>query len=129
MQQKYANRIKEVVDSAFSSLNEMIDVNTVMGTPVSNEFGDYIIPVAKVTFCILTGGGEYGKTTIFKKGEDLPFSAGNGAIVSIKPCGFLIKEANKDYKSVCVCENGMDNIFDKITDYMMNLSDKKGENV
>ncbi len=120
MASKIDNKIKEVIEGAVKSLNELIDVNTVMGKPYENEDGDFIVPVAKVTFGIISGGGEYGKVTVFNKSSDLPFSAGNGAIVSIKPCGFLIKDKNNDYKSISISDNAMQNVLEKTADYLMN---------
>ena len=89
------NKITNVIKSTFKNLSSIIDVNTVIGKPIKTEGGEYVVPISKVTVGVLMGGGEYGKVTIFKKNEDLPYSAGNGAIVSIKPCGFLVKDENK----------------------------------
>lgn len=111
------NRINETIETALKNLSNIIDVNTVVGTPVRTEFNDYIIPVSKVTVAVLAGGGEYGKTGIFKKSGDLPFSAGNGAIVSVKPCAFLIKENDK-YKVLNVAETAYEKLLDKATDYI-----------
>ena len=118
---KSENKIKEVIESAVKSLNQVIDVNTVMGRPYENDDGNLIIPVAKVTFGVLSGGGEYGKVNVFTKSSELPFSAGNGAIVSIKPCGFLIKDNNNEYKTLSFSDNAMQNVLDKATDFLINL--------
>lgn len=123
MASKTDNKIKEVIEGAVKGLNELIDVNTVMGKPYENEYGDFIVPVAKVTFGILSAGGEYGKVTIFNKSSDLPFSAGNGAIVSVKPCGFLIKNKENEYKTISISDNAIQNVLDKTADYLMNLQD------
>ena len=111
------NRITKVIESTFKNLSNIIDVNTVVGKPVKTENGDFLVPISKVTIGILMGGGEYGKVTIFKKESDLPYSAGNGAIVSIKPCGFLLKE-NEHYKIISVCDKPMEKLFEKATDFI-----------
>ena len=67
------SRINRVVETTLKNLSSIVDVNTVIGTPVNDTQGNVIIPIAKVTMGILTGGGEYGKLNFFKKGEDLPF--------------------------------------------------------
>lgn len=118
--QSQNNRINSVVENALKNMENLVDVNTVVGQPVKTENGDYIIPVSKVTFGVLAGGGEYGKTTIFKSSSDLPFSAGNGTIVSVKPCGFLIKSEG-DYKVLSIGTNGIDSVIDKVTDFFENL--------
>lgn len=124
MSQKNDNRIKEVIESAFKNLTEVLDVSTVMGKPYENTNGDLIVPVAKITFGILGGGGEYGKVNIFNKATDLPFSAGNGAIVNVKPCGFLIKSQNGDYKALSLSDNTIHNVMDKFVDFLMELKVK-----
>ncbi len=118
--EKSNNRITGVIEATLKNINELIDVNTVVGTPVKTELGDYIIPVSKVTIGILAGGGEYGKITIFKKSEDLPYSAGNGAVISIKPCGFLVKEDTK-YKMISVADSASEKLVEKATDFINEL--------
>ena len=115
------NRINSVVENALKNVRDLVDVNTVVGTPIQTETGDCIIPVSKVSFGILSGGGEYGKVKIFKNSSDLPFSAGNGTLVSVKPCGFLIRTENGEYKVISAGYGAYDAIFDKVVDFFENL--------
>jgi uncharacterized spore protein YtfJ len=94
-----------------------------MGEPIKTKEGDLVIPFSKVTVGLLVGGGEYGKITIFKKDSDLPYSAGNGAVVSIKPCGFLIKE-NNEYKLLNVSHTPYEKLMDKATDIIGSLKNE-----
>ena len=114
------NRIASVVNNALKNMQNLVDVNTVIGTPISTDDGDCIIPVSKVSFGVLSGGGEYGKINIFKGSSDLPFSAGNGTIVSVKPCGFLIK-SDGEYKVLSVGITTYDAVIDKVTDFLENM--------
>lgn len=117
------SRINRVVETTFKNLSSIVDVNTVVGTPINDNDGNCIIPIAKVTMGLLTGGGEYGKLNWFKKGEDLPFSAGNGSIVSLKPCGFLIKTRDsEDYKILTMGNSTYDSILEKVTEFLSNLT-------
>lgn len=116
------NRIKDVIKDSLENLSDLINVNCVIGKPINND-NDVIIPITKVTFGVLCGGGEYGKVTIFKNGADLPYSAGNGSIVSVKPCGFLIK-MNDNYKVVSVGDATINSILDKATDYLESLNNE-----
>lgn len=122
------NKINKVIETALKNLNGMIDANTVVGTPIRYENGDYVIPISNVTFGYISGGGEYGKVTIFKKGEDLPFSAGNGAIVSVKPCGFLIKDSSDKYSVLSVNSEPIGKFIDKASDFLTKLQEKNNEN-
>ena len=124
MQVNETDRINKSIEAAIKSLGSMVDVNTVVGKPIKTENGEYIVPISKVTVGVLAGGGEYGKVSIFKKSEDLPYTAGNGAIISVKPCGFLLKEG-KSYKILSVADNPYEKLLEKATDFIAEL--KKDE--
>lgn len=120
------NRISELINLSLKNLSELIDVNTVVGKPITSLEGDTIIPVSKVTFGVLSGGGEYGKVNLFKKGNELPYTAGNGNVVSLKPCGFLIK-SNGEYKVLSIGSSNYDSILDKATDFLTKISIKDND--
>ena len=120
------NRINSLIETTFKNLNGVIDVNTVVGKPIKTDSGEYIVPVSKVTIGIVMGGGEYGKLNIFKKSTDLPYSAGNGAVISIKPCGFLLKEGN-EYKVLSVAEQPYEKLLDKATEFISKLQGEENE--
>ncbi len=128
MESKNKDKINNSIQTAIKSLGEMIDVNTVVGKPIKGENGEYIIPVTKVTLGVLSGGGEYGKISIFKKNEDLPYSAGNGAVISIRPTGFLIKEKGKNYKLLPVLDGPYEKILDRASEFLSKLSIDRGIN-
>ena len=111
------NKIEEVVSTAMKNLSEIISSNKVLGNEIITAGGDSLFPVSKITFGVLNGGGEYGKTGIFSNGKCYPFSAGNGALVSVKPCGFLIKTNDGEYKLVN-SENSLDLLVDRIVDFV-----------
>ena len=117
------NRINKAIETALKNLSTMVDVNTVVGKPIKTENGEYVVPISKVTVGVLSGGGEYGKVGIFKKGSDLPYSAGNGAIISVKPCGFLLKDGEK-FRIITVSENPYEKLIEKATDFIDNLKNK-----
>ena len=70
------------------NLKDMIDVNVVVGDAVETGAGATIIPISRVSFGFVSGGGEYscGRAA----SERLPFAGGTGAGVSIQPMGFLV---------------------------------------
>ena len=123
MKNQNDNRINLVIQNVLKNLNELIDVNTVMGKPIIMENGDCVFPISKVTLGVLSGGGEYGKIGMFTKNDELPFSAGNGAIVSMKPSGFLIKD-KFGYKMISATNDPYEKIIDKASDFINNI---KGE--
>ena len=76
------------------NIKDMVDVNTVIGDPVATQDGSTIIPISRVCFGFVAGGGEYGsderKGPEGVPGESLPFAGGSGAGVSVHPMGFLV---------------------------------------
>ena len=122
MQSKtHDNKVNKTIEYTLKNLNDIIDVNTVIGKPIESKTGEIIVPISKVTLGLLVGGGEYGKVSIFKKDNDLPYSAGNGAVISIKPCGFLIN-SNGDYKIINVAHNSYEKLIDKTVDFVEKMS-------
>ena len=118
--QNEGDRINRSIETALKNLSSLVDVNTVVGKPIKTDSGEYVVPVSKVTVGILAGGGEYGKINIFKKSSDLPYSAGNGALISVKPCAFLIKEDDK-FKILSVADNPYEKLLEKATDFIAEL--------
>lgn len=114
------NKIDNLVSGAMESLKQLVDVNTVMGSPIKTANGT-IIPVSKVTMGFLTGGGEYGEVKYFKKDENYPFSGGSGAIVSMKPVGFLIDNGN-GFKLINVNSDAFEKIVAFCEDAISNLT-------
>ncbi len=86
--------IESLMGTTMENIKDMVDVNTVIGDPVQTGDGTTIIPISRVSFGFVAGGGDY--TTGDKKGtartldEDLPFAGGTGAGVSVYPMGFLV---------------------------------------
>lgn len=79
--------INDIMSATIEKVREMIDVNTVVGEPITTVDGITIIPVSKVVMAFAGGGSEFRAKT---PGEDKPFGGGSGAGVTISPLGFLI---------------------------------------
>ncbi len=118
--QSKSNRINQTIETTLKNISEIIDVNTAIGKPINTKDG-VIIPISKITVGLIAGGGEYGKVSVFKGSNDLPFSGGNGSIISIKPCGFLTYDKN-GFKIVGVLDTPYEKIIDKATDFFEKLN-------
>lgn len=85
--------IDNMMQNTLESIRGMVDVNTVVGAPVSGVKNTTIIPISKVSFGFIAGGGEYsaddGKNRSVPS-ESYPFAGGTGAGVSVQPVGFLV---------------------------------------
>ena len=86
---KETNKIKDLMSSSMNDLSDMTDVNAVVGKPIYTPDGTTVIPLCKVTMGFMTGGGEYGEVRQLKNDKDSPFAGGSGAVISMKPVGFL----------------------------------------
>ncbi len=88
--------IESLMGTTMENIKDMVDVNTVVGDAVRTEDGTTIIPISRVSFGFVAGGGEYtmdgkGKvSTPATPSEDMPFAGGSGAGVSVQPMGFLV---------------------------------------
>ena len=86
--------IDNMMQTTMESIRSMVDVNTVIGSPVLGSKGTTIIPVSKVSFGFVAGGGEYTteerQRSRSETPEGFPFAGGTGAGVSVQPVGFLV---------------------------------------
>ena len=80
--------IGELMQSTLENIRGMVDVNTVVGDPIDARDGSTVIPLSRVSFGFVSGGGEY--KTPRQTDEDKPFAGGSGAGVSVQPVGFLV---------------------------------------
>ena len=91
MQQQHP--IDNMMQTTMESIRGMVDVNTVVGAPVMDQKGTTIIPISKVSFGFVAGGGEYAVEDSKQKPvptDIFPFAGGTGAGVSVQPVGFLV---------------------------------------
>jgi sporulation protein YtfJ len=80
--------IGELMSTTMQKIREMIDVNTIVGQPLTAE-GTTIIPVSKVSLGFASGGTDFASKHQ-KEAQDNSFGGGGGAGVNISPVAFLI---------------------------------------
>ena len=124
--------IESLMMTTMSSIQNMIDVNTIIGEPIQTQNGITIIPISKVCFGFATGGSEFSSETIKeynKRNNDeeieykLPFGGGAGAGVSIHPIAFIVVQDN----NVKLMSVEHDSCIDKLLDYIPDLMQKMNE--
>lgn len=81
--------LSEMLGDTMSKIREMIDVNTVVGAPITTPDGVTIIPVTKVSIGYGGGGSDF-VTKNYPAGRDNAFGGGAGAGVTITPVAFLV---------------------------------------
>lgn len=121
--------IEGLMVTAMNSIQDMIDVNTIIGEPIETSNNIIIIPISKVSFGFAAGGSEFKGETVdeyTKKDKEeaiqyrLPFGGGSGAGVSINPIAFLVIQPN-NVKLMPVSHSSS---LDKLLDYMPDLMEK-----
>lgn len=87
--------IEGIMTTTMENIREMVDVNTVIGDAVTTPDGSTVIPISRVSFGFVAGGGEYALPQAAPPAPDVPFAGGAGAGVSVQPMGFLIISQNQ----------------------------------
>ena len=113
-------KVNELVERSMEDLSALADVTPVVGTPIRTASGYQVIPVSKVPLGYLSGGGDLGETKVIKEGESMPFAGGSGAVVSLKPAGFILDDGN-GCRFVHAGGDPLDNLIDKAADLLKKL--------
>jgi len=81
-----SQKLPNMLENTIAKIREMVDVNSVIGTPITTPDGVTIIPVSRVSVGFGGGGSDFnGKT-----GTENPFGGGVGGGVKVSPVCFLI---------------------------------------
>ena len=117
--------IEGLMSSAMQGLKEMIDVNTIVGSPITTSDGTVIMPISKVALGFGVGGSEFPKNKKLLSGEQEEvnnlFGGGTGGGLSLTPVGFLVV-GNGTIRMVPVSEEN--SIYDRIIDAVPTAIDK-----
>jgi len=121
--------IEGLMVTAMNSIQDMVDVNNIIGEPIEKRNNVIIIPISKVGFGFAAGGSEFKGETIdeYSKKEKeeqvqyrLPFGGGAGAGVSISPVAFLVVQPN----NVKLLPISHSSAIDRLLDYVPDLMEK-----
>lgn len=77
--------IQGLMSTTMQKIREMVDVNTIIGDPITIPDGTVIIPISKVSFGFASGGSD-----LPTKQPKQTFGGGGGAGISIQPLAFLV---------------------------------------
>jgi sporulation protein YtfJ len=122
--------IEGMMNTTLEKIKQMVDINSIIGDPITAPDGSIIIPVSKISYGFASGGSDFPSKVQTEKEF---FGGGTGAGVSINPVAFItisngnIKLLQIDpYNSTADRIIGMfPEVVDKISDLVGN---KKGEN-
>lgn len=124
--------IEGLIKTTMEKIREMVDVDTIIGDPITISEGVVIVPVSKVSFGFASGGSDLPAKTA----KDL-FGGGGGAGISIQPVAFLVV-SNGDVKLLQMSMNAntpnaiinmVPEMFDKISSLLIKkIRMKTGKN-
>lgn len=87
--------IQNLMAETMEKIKSMVDVNTIIGSPIHTPDGTTIIPVSKVTFGFGAGGSDF-QSRHAKDTAPLCFGGGGGAGVTVSPVCFLVVGSDGD---------------------------------
>ena len=117
-------KLNNLIESSLNRLDTLTDMNTVIGKPIITASGFQLIPFSKVTLGNLSGGGEYGDVKVIKETDSFPFAGGSGAVVSMKPMGFIIDDG-KDCRILRITEEPLDHLIERAGEIMRDIVAKE----
>lgn len=124
--------IEGMMGTTLDKIRQMVDVNTVMGDPVTTPDGTVIIPISKISYGFASGGSDLPSKTHAEKNY---FGGGAGAGVTVTPLAFLtISGGNVRLLQIDPYNNSADRVIgmipevaDKINEFMNSRKEKKRE--
>lgn len=111
--------ISELMGITMEKIKEMVDINSIIGDPITLDDGTTIIPISKVSYGFASGGSD-----LPSKNDKSLFGGGAGAGISIKPEGFLVisngnakmVSVNSGSDPVSSAINAIPDVFNKVSD-------------
>lgn len=122
--------IESMMDTTLEKIKQMVDVNSIIGDPITSPDGTVIIPVSKISYGFGSGGSDLPVKVAMEKNM---FGGGAAAGISIQPVAFLtISNGNVRMIQVDPYHGSMDRVigmvpevFDKVNDIMGQRKAKK----
>lgn len=118
-----SQKLPNMLENTLQKIREMVDVNSVIGQPITTPDGVTIIPVSKVSVGFGGGGSDF----VNNKGGENPFGGGVGGGVKVTPiCFLVVKDGNVRMMPVAAPANTtadrivemVPDTLDKLTSYL-----------
>lgn len=112
--------LPDMLESTISKIREMVDVNSVIGDPITTPDGVTIIPVSRVSVGFGGGGSDFSSTKTNDRSD--PFGGGAGGGVKVTPiCFLIVKDGSVRMMPVAAPAN---TTADRIVEQVPELLDK-----
>ena len=116
--------IEGVMSTTMQKIKEMVDVNTIIGNPITTPDGTTIIPVSKVSFGFASGGSDLPPSN-----PKQTFGGGGGAGITLQPIAFLVvHEGNVRLLQIATSSNTADKVVNAVPDIIDKVSDVLSKN-
>ena len=122
--------IEGLMNTTLDKIKQMVDVNTIVGEPITAPDGTIIIPISKISYGFTSGGSDFACKS--QPTKDF-FGGGAGAGVTINPVAFLtIANGNVRMLQIDPYNSSVDrivgmvpDIVDKVKEIIANSKHKK----
>ena len=115
-----SQNLPNMLENTIAKIREMVDVNSVIGSPITTPDGVTIIPVSKVSVGFGGGGSDFSHKN--PTNAELPFGGGVGGGVKVSHIAFLIvKDGNVRMLPVASAPN---TTSERIVEMIPDLLDK-----
>ena len=113
--------IDGMLGTTMEKIKEMVDVDSVIGKPITTPDGTTVIPISKVSYGFASGGSDFPAKS--QPAKDF-FGGGAGAGITITPIAFL-SICNGDVKLIQVepFEGSADRIIQMVPDVVDQISE------
>ncbi len=126
--------LPNMLESTISKIREMVDVNSVIGDPITTPDGVTIIPVSRISVGFGGGGSDFASKNAPQNAE--PFGGGAGGGVKVSPvCFLIVKDGAVRMMPVAAPANTtadriveqVPDLLDRITAFIDARTEKKAE--
>lgn len=108
------NKVNGLLGVSMDKIKEMVDVNTVVGDPITTPDGVTVIPISRVNYGFAAGGSDLPSKSQPAGGL---FAGGSGAGITITPVAFLsISKENVQVIQIEPYFSPVDRALEKIPD-------------
>lgn len=87
-----SKNVSEVLGASMSKVREMVDANTVVGSPITVGEDVTLIPISKINFALASGGADLAAK---QSGQGGTFGGGAGCGVKITPVAFILIQGER----------------------------------
>lgn len=126
--------LPNMLEATIAKMREMVDVNSVVGEPITTADGVTIIPISKVSVGFGGGGSDFVSKNLNK--QENPFGGGVGGGIKVTPVAFLIvKDGSVRMLPVAAPANStadriveqVPDLLDKVAAFIDSRAEKKAE--